>query len=467
MTTTIGSLDLNAFSDLYSDSNQYFWFEGNATATYGAGVHITLSPDTSFIANPSGQNILMNTDGISLRNGLLPIMTLDNDSLDFNVVDINTSTYTNVASFGSTTTIGISDGTQSYIEVNTVGMDVYSGNDSVAFFGSNARIGQLEGTAKVVVSPDSLTIYGTNNIPAFDSRVPLTSEVGTSTVYVDLWNQGYNIYSTTVHPSGQTSTATPSSNGSVINEISEVVANETFNISIFIELYYVNDGATEGRSTSYTFTKGTNKTYSASNFTFSNASVELRNVRYESSTNTIYYGDYSVTNNSGQNIQSKLTVYTIAYTKHSINFPQTTIQGDCCLNNDSVGATSVQGDIYITTNTELLNAISALGWDEDTTSSFSVITSLSLFNSSYSVTNGGSTYVSASVTPAKEDTIVLWSSSDEGVFTIPSNGYTGSNYHLAYNYIQGTGSSGDTAILTCWINRGGTLVSSTATVTIT
>ena len=106
MTTTIGSLDLNAFSDLYSDSNQYFWFEGNASATYGAGVHVTLSPDTSFIANPSGQNILMNTDGISLRNGLLPMMTLDNDSLDFNVINTTTGTYNNVASFGSTTTIG-------------------------------------------------------------------------------------------------------------------------------------------------------------------------------------------------------------------------------------------------------------------------------------------------------------------------------------------------------------------------
>ena len=102
MTTTIGSVDLNALSDLYNDSNQYFWFEGDASATYGAGVHITLSPDTSFIANPTGQNILMNTDGISIRNGLLPMMTLDNDSLDFNVINTTTGTYDNVASFGST-----------------------------------------------------------------------------------------------------------------------------------------------------------------------------------------------------------------------------------------------------------------------------------------------------------------------------------------------------------------------------
>ena len=102
MTTTIGSVDLNALSDLYNDANQYFWFESNSDATYGAGVHITLSPDTSFVANPTGQNILMNTDGISIRNGLLPMMTLDNDSLDFNITNATTGTYNNVASFGST-----------------------------------------------------------------------------------------------------------------------------------------------------------------------------------------------------------------------------------------------------------------------------------------------------------------------------------------------------------------------------
>ena len=106
MAQTIGSLDLNAFNDLYNDSNQYFWFESNSSATYGAGVHVTLSPEASFIANPTGQNILMNTDGINLRNGLLPMMVLDNDSLDFNLIDTINSIYTNVATFGLQTRIG-------------------------------------------------------------------------------------------------------------------------------------------------------------------------------------------------------------------------------------------------------------------------------------------------------------------------------------------------------------------------
>ena len=125
MTTTIGSLDLNAFNDLYSDSTQYFWFESNASATYGAGAHVTLVPDTSFISNPTGQNILMNTDGFSIRYGLLPMMTLDNNSLDFNVVDTTEGTFITTAAFSSTSAqIGQREGAHSIIDVD--GMKVYA-----------------------------------------------------------------------------------------------------------------------------------------------------------------------------------------------------------------------------------------------------------------------------------------------------------------------------------------------------
>lgn len=136
MTTTIGSLDLNAFSDLYSDSTQYFWFESDSTATYGAGAHVTLVPDTSFISNPTGQNILMNTDGFSIRNGLLPMMTLDNDSLDFNFVDTTAGTYTTMATFGLS------------------GMQIYSrdsGNNLVQL--ANIGYGEGAGTSGTTVAP--------------------------------------------------------------------------------------------------------------------------------------------------------------------------------------------------------------------------------------------------------------------------------------------------------------------------
>ena len=173
MTTTIGSLDLNALSDLYNDSNQYFWFEGDASATYGSGVHITLSPDTSFIANPTGQNILMNTDGISIRNGLLPMMTLDNDSLDFNVINTTTGTYNNVASFGSTAiVIGEESNANLHLTFNNLSM---VDKDGTKFFevgdDRNADgIATMKHTATVTVnSAGSATVIVESNISSIVS----------------------------------------------------------------------------------------------------------------------------------------------------------------------------------------------------------------------------------------------------------------------------------------------------------
>ena len=143
MATTIGSLDLNAFSDLYSDSTQYFWFESNASATYGAGAHVTLVPDASFISNPTGQNILMNTDGFSIRNGLLPMMTLDNDSLDFNVVDTTAGTYTTTATFTATgAQIGQSSGAHSIIDAD--GQRFYASDGTTQLANIGYGVGQAQ-----------------------------------------------------------------------------------------------------------------------------------------------------------------------------------------------------------------------------------------------------------------------------------------------------------------------------------
>ena len=173
MTTTIGSVDLNALSDLYNDANQYFWFESNSDATYGAGVHITLSPDTSFVANPSGQNVLINTDGISFRNGLLPMMTLDNDSLDFNVINTTTGTYNNVASFGSTAiVIGEESNANLHLTFNNLSM---VDKDGTKFFevGDNRNadgIATMKHTATVTVnSAGSATIIVESNISSIVS----------------------------------------------------------------------------------------------------------------------------------------------------------------------------------------------------------------------------------------------------------------------------------------------------------
>lgn len=139
MTTTIGSLDLTSANSLYNDATQYFWFESDSTATYGAGVHITLSPSATFMSNPTGQNILINTDGISIRNGLLPMMILDNGSLDFNVVDTVNNKFTNIASFGATSTIGVTNGTQSYMQYDYHSIQLKDKEGNNYFYVSDLR----------------------------------------------------------------------------------------------------------------------------------------------------------------------------------------------------------------------------------------------------------------------------------------------------------------------------------------
>ena len=187
MTTTIGSVDLNALSDLYNDANQYFWFEGDASATYGSGVHITLSPDTSFIANPTGQNILMNTDGISIRNGLLPMMTLDNDSLDFNVINTTTGTYNNVASFGSTAiVIGEEANANMHLTFNNFSM---VDKDDNKFF----EVGDLRDSSGVATLVFYSKLYTGNGAVIIDLHVNINSIVSVVVTNVTISSSSYSV----------------------------------------------------------------------------------------------------------------------------------------------------------------------------------------------------------------------------------------------------------------------------------
>ena len=105
MASTIGSMDLASLKNLRDDVTQYFWFESSSSSAWGSGAHVTLYPESQFTNSGhanylKGQNIIMNTDGFSIRNGVLPMMVLDNDSLDFNAIDTTLGTYTTLASFG-------------------------------------------------------------------------------------------------------------------------------------------------------------------------------------------------------------------------------------------------------------------------------------------------------------------------------------------------------------------------------
>ena len=199
MATTIGSLDLNAFSDLYSDSTQYFWFEGNASASYGAGAHVTLVPDTSFISNPTGQNILMNTDGFSIRNGLLPMMTLDNNSLDFNMVDTTDGTYTNVASFGTISTIGVSDGTQAYMFLNYRSIQGIDKEGDTYFYVSDLRDANGEYLANDTFIGDGVTTVFPLGLNVFSNLVVKVNDVE-QTINVDYTYDSASWYITFTSP---------------------------------------------------------------------------------------------------------------------------------------------------------------------------------------------------------------------------------------------------------------------------
>lgn len=146
MTKTIGSFDLASLKNLRDDVTQYFWFESNSSSAWGSGAHITLYPESQFTDSTSpnymkGQNIIMNTDGFSIRNGGLPMMVLDNDSLDFNAVDTSLGTYTTMATFGLTgATIGQTSNAHSIIDAN--GQRFYAGDGTTQL----ANIGYGDGT---------------------------------------------------------------------------------------------------------------------------------------------------------------------------------------------------------------------------------------------------------------------------------------------------------------------------------
>ena len=134
MAKTIGSFDLASLKNLRDDVTQYFWFESDSSSAWGSGAHVTLYPESQFTDSTSpnymkGQNIIMNTDGFSIRNGGLPMMVLDNDSLDFNAVDTSLGTYTTMATFGLTgATIGQSGASRLEIDSQSMRMVDRNGN---------------------------------------------------------------------------------------------------------------------------------------------------------------------------------------------------------------------------------------------------------------------------------------------------------------------------------------------------
>ena len=178
----MGSLDLSVLNNLY-DETQYFWFESSAQP-WGAGAHVTLYPQSEFTTSThanylKGQNILMNTDGLSIRNGTLPMMTLDNDSLDFNVVDATAGTWVTTATFASTgVQIGQSGAAHSVIDAN--GQRFYGGSNGTTQL---ANIGYDDGASLTTVSKAPFYTFGIRRTTTTAYSSSSTYSVGDMCVY--------------------------------------------------------------------------------------------------------------------------------------------------------------------------------------------------------------------------------------------------------------------------------------------
>ena len=400
MTTTIGSLDLNAFNDLYSDSTQYFWFEGNGSATYGAGVHVTLSPDTSFIANPSGQNILMNTDGISIRNGLLPMMTLDNGSLDFNMIDTTSSTYTNIATFGLQTRIGRNETGYSRILIDP-------SSDNVDLI-----------NAFEILTPD--------DISAFSQKID-TTRTTNNKKFINYSDNVYALTSQSVHPWYATNTI---SKTFTIDDLNDVPNGKVVNIVLNSRLAMYGSQQRVYTymkfSVNFDIVKGTSSTTNISNVRgagvvwsyYSPADSTTYTYTSQGITHAIsvsYNGNNQVTITSTITIISTndgfsymlTTTYVsqISYVESTIFTPVVFQSGDVVLSNRGVGR------VFLETNENdtLLSVINSLDWSSD------VVCGVTISPSSTCISNTGSyptttTLTAITVPPHLE---VTWTSLSE------------------------------------------------------
>lgn len=354
MTITIGSLDLNAFSDLYSDSSQYFWFESNSSATYGAGVHVTLSPEASFIANPSGQNILMNTDGINLRNGLLPMMILDNDSLDFNLIDTTSGTYTNVTTFGLQTCIGRNETGYSRILI-----DPASNNDDL--------INTFE-----ILTPD--------DISAFSQKID-TTRTANNKKFINYLDNVYTLGDQYMwHTSSTTRTTTQTF---TIDDLNDVASGT--NVNIILSSRLAMEGPQQRVYTYINFdvnfdiVKGTSSTTSATNvrgagivwsyynpadsttYTYTSSGIShVVSISYNGNnqvTITSAITNVSTTNDFNYELTNTY-ISQISYIESTVFMPVIFQSGDVVLSNNGVG----RAFLGTSENDNLLDAVKALGW---------------------------------------------------------------------------------------------------------
>lgn len=144
-TLASGSIDLNSLQ-VAGKPNKYI------TKINDTG--ITIHPEDTI---NNKRNILINSNGISIRNDALPMMELDNDSLDFNVINTTNQTYTNVATFGAISRIGKE--ASSHVKIASDGLYLYDNINLVSYFTDNSfKVANMSSNGRV------WSVYATGNI---------------------------------------------------------------------------------------------------------------------------------------------------------------------------------------------------------------------------------------------------------------------------------------------------------------
>ena len=311
------------------NSNGMALYDGNGVANNN--IIAQFGMNSAQIGLSNGTHSVIDANGFSIFNGLLPMMTLDNDSLDFNLVDTTAGTYVNLATFGGST-----------------------------------RIGQEEvGYAKVLLSPSVFNFLSSESTSVFKTGVA-SEETATSRVEISAdWDSP-----TTTGLQLGTYVLAPNSSTTVSGVFySSVVANLDAGVRFGLKIgIYKND-------LTYTYIIFNETTYHEEGFTTGEAKT-ITGSAYDQPNVSVYYDGVATFTVSGT-----ITNYSIVswnFSRDKAVFTGQTRPIETKIYNTFIGGNafvnSSNGAVYIgmsqksetrSSDYDLYNAITALGWEDD------------------------------------------------------------------------------------------------------
>ena len=352
--------------------------------------------------NNNERNILINGNEISIRNGLLPMMTLDNDSLDFNIINAMSGTYTNVASFGSL-----------------------------------VRVGKENNAPKVIIQDDDFAIYTEDGNIAFETNVPIDAPTTEQEIIKTYTESTYHIDGAMI----ETSSSYISSNTIAISDVTTIPVGTNFTLRI--NLISDSRWTTDYGECEFYFIRGTSSTQhdSVNNLgaatgpgvDTSGVNCSL-SVQYNGSNTFVITGSYVLANtNESTMFQIDGYVSMLVYTAEGVPIPSTYVNGDFYANGTNIGSSYIMGACYlkqsvlaqtycylgldywdIPVDIALYDAINELKWNDD------VIIEIIASPSADIILVGGTATTNTYTNPSGKT--VYWKSSNNNVATVSANG---------------------------------------------